>query len=128
MRKLGSVDDQAASIQQESQQHETSAALQGNALVPVAKVSVNPLDPVQLENWVLDSTGFLNLRPPLTPAESGSENVYVIPFQVMRAQSKPVVLDALYANHVHGLSCGRSQHTPNHVRLLVRSEQVMHMF
>ncbi len=51
-------------------------------LLPAPKVSVDPLDPVQLERWVLDSSGLLKVRPPMPAAESGVNNYYVIPFQV----------------------------------------------
>ena len=43
---------------------------------------VNPLDTVQLEQYLLESSGLLKLRPPLPPAKSGDNFYHAIPFQV----------------------------------------------
>ncbi|GLI68633.1 hypothetical protein VaNZ11_013003 [Volvox africanus] len=97
VRKLGSVDARVSTISEISQPHqEQQAVAEGatattTALLPAAKVSIDPLDPVQLENWVLDTTGLLKIRPPMSPAETGSENVYVIPFQILSWYPRIVV-------------------------------------
>jgi prolyl 4-hydroxylase len=47
---------------------------------------VNPLDTVQLEQYLLESSGLLKLRPPLPPAKSGDNFYHAIPFQVIQAR------------------------------------------
>lgn len=85
-RKLGSVVETVAILAQDTSQKQDSDVVQTSALLPAPHVSLNPLDPVQLEHWVLDSSGLLKIRPPMPAAESGSDNVYIIPFQVRRSK------------------------------------------
>jgi prolyl 4-hydroxylase len=43
--------------------------------------AIDPLDPTQLEQYMLESSGLLKVRPPLPPAKSGDNFYHAIPFQ-----------------------------------------------
>jgi prolyl 4-hydroxylase len=107
-RKLGSINEQTAASIQELADAGQKAPTAQLALVPLPKVSVDPLDPVQLQNWVLDSSGLLKVRPPMPPAASGYDTTFVIPFQILSWYPRIVVfpgfLDKARAEHVVALA------------------------
>ena len=43
---------------------------------------IDPLDPAQLEQFMLERSGLLKVRPPLPAAQSGDNFYHAIPFQV----------------------------------------------
>eukprot|EP00195_Chlamydomonas_chlamydogama_P007242 CAMPEP_0202899950 /NCGR_PEP_ID=MMETSP1392-20130828/9342_1 /ASSEMBLY_ACC=CAM_ASM_000868 /TAXON_ID=225041 /ORGANISM="Chlamydomonas chlamydogama, Strain SAG 11-48b" /LENGTH=355 /DNA_ID=CAMNT_0049586255 /DNA_START=116 /DNA_END=1183 /DNA_ORIENTATION=+ len=59
--------------------HEKGAAISTGALPALQ----NPLLPEQFEKYALDATGFSKARPALTAAESGDNQMHVIPFQTI---------------------------------------------
>eukprot|EP00798_Chlamydomonas_sp_ICE-L_P001307 gene1307-32657_t len=44
---------------------------------------IDPLDPAQLENYLLDASGLLNVRPPVPVGQSGDDFVRLMPFQIL---------------------------------------------
>jgi len=46
------------------------------------KPPIDPLDTAQLEQYMLESSGLLKVRPPLPAAASGDDFYHAIPFQV----------------------------------------------
>ena len=50
---------------------------------------IDPLDPAQLEQFMIEQSGLLKVRPPLPAAQSGDNFYHAIPFQVGRPQSSP---------------------------------------
>lgn len=64
----------------------------------------DPLDSVQLEQFMLETSGFVHLRPPLTPSVSGDAFYHAIPFQVLswypRILLFPGFLDKAKCEHV----------------------------
>ena len=58
--------------------------------VPEAGPAIDPLDPAQLEQYLLESSGLLKVRPPLTPAKSGDNFYHAIPFQASGTASARV--------------------------------------
>lgn len=84
-RRLGSIVEDTSSIQalaSDPVEQKSVAVAESPAPVPQSKVIVNPLDPVDLSTWCLESSGLLKVRPPLPAAASGSDVTYIIPFQV----------------------------------------------
>lgn len=65
--------------------------LQTNAATTQQLAAINPLDPAQLENYMLEKSGILNVRPALPAAKSGDEFVRVIPFQILSWAPRIVV-------------------------------------
>jgi len=54
----------------------------------------DPLDPVQLESFMLESSGLLKLRPPLPSAVSGDDFLHAFPFQILSWAPRIVVFPA----------------------------------
>ena len=50
---------------------------------------IDPLDPAQLEQVMLERSGLLKVRPPLPAAQSGDNFYHAIPFQVSCPQPSP---------------------------------------
>ncbi|KAG2446239.1 hypothetical protein HXX76_000831 [Chlamydomonas incerta] len=106
-RRLGSVVEDTSSIQAletNPVEQKSVAVVESPAPVPQSKVIVNPLDPVELSTWCLESSGLLKLRPPLPAAASGSETTYIIPFQILSWYPRIVVfpgfIDKARAEHI----------------------------
>ncbi|KAL6752875.1 hypothetical protein V8C86DRAFT_532734 [Haematococcus lacustris] len=54
----------------------------------------DPLNPAQLESYMLEASGLLQVRPPITPAFSGDRTVRAIPFQILSWFPRIVVYPA----------------------------------
>ena len=52
------------------------------AVTQPATSSVDPLDPAQFEQFALEKSGLLQVRPPLPAAVSGDNFYHALPFQV----------------------------------------------
>lgn len=58
---------------------------------------IDALDPAQLEQFMIESSGLLKVRPPLPAAQSGDNFYHAIPFQV----SYPCTISGMHCS-AHG--------------------------
>jgi len=65
--------------------------LQAHELHQAGIQSINPLNTVELERFMLETSGILKARPPLQPGKSGDDFVRVIPFQILSWMPRIVV-------------------------------------
>jgi len=65
---------------------------------------LDPLDPVALEQYMLTTSGLLDVRPPLPAAASGDNFVHAIPFQILswapRIVVYPAFIDKARCDHI----------------------------
>lgn len=80
-------------------QHELSESLQPPS---------DPLDPTQLEQWMIESSGLMKVRPPITPAQSGDSFYHAIPFQILSWRPRivvyPAFVDSARCDHIIALA------------------------
>lgn len=69
-----------------------------------APAPIDPLDPAQLEKFMLETSGLLKLRPPLPPGQTGDDFLHAIPFQILswfpRIIVYPAFVDKARCEHV----------------------------
>lgn len=77
----GQTTSSGAAPQIEAQRHLRRLAIQPKQTLP--SLLKDPLHTPTLENFMLESSGLLRVRPPIQPAASGEQFLRVIPFQIL---------------------------------------------
>ena len=75
----------------------TTAEVVGGAELP----PIDALDPAQLEQFMIERSGLLKVRPPLPAAQSGDNFYHAIPFQVSRLPMLDTVPETAVACALH---------------------------
>lgn len=100
----GSKQHSQRSLQEDSIAGESGSHGAGARKKAAAPVTIDPLDPAQLEAHMLETSGLLNVRPALTPGATGEPFVRAIPFQILswfpRIVVFPAFLDKARCEHV----------------------------
>eukprot|EP00197_Chlamydomonas_leiostraca_P008009 CAMPEP_0202866064 /NCGR_PEP_ID=MMETSP1391-20130828/7180_1 /ASSEMBLY_ACC=CAM_ASM_000867 /TAXON_ID=1034604 /ORGANISM="Chlamydomonas leiostraca, Strain SAG 11-49" /LENGTH=348 /DNA_ID=CAMNT_0049545977 /DNA_START=31 /DNA_END=1077 /DNA_ORIENTATION=- len=103
--KLGTAGEQRRTLSSDS---DAQLPTKSKGAVQAWPAPTDPLDPVQLENYMLGASGLLKVRPPLQPAPSGEDFVRAIPFQVLswfpRIVVYPGFVDRARCEHVVKIS------------------------
>ena len=60
---------------------------------------IDALDPAQLEQFMIERSGILKVRPPLPAAQSGDNFYHAIPFQVSRPPMRDTAPSAVACAH-----------------------------
>ena len=75
---------------------------------PLTKVAPSLRAAVQLEQFMIESSGLLKIRPPLKSAQSGDDFYHAIPFQILswapRIVLYPAFVDAARCDHIIALA------------------------